>query len=317
MLREWFAAQNVLVHDVRIAVNPATGASRGFAFAEIARDALGSDARSSLQESPLDGCFPQLEPFEATCSPARLEGGITGMRVLVVDDDPQLRTTIAALLDMQGATASTAESGNAGFHALVREKPDVLLSDLRMPDGSGYDLIQRLRGLQPDEGGLTPGIAMSGTETARDAMMAGFHVFIPKPFDVVELMDTVSDFRRCEPRPEGAPTAIVVTSEGELLITLTGRVESRDVAAIAKPLLTYLEQGPHAIALDLRFVTSFSPSVAATAEVSLWTHRHRIRSAQMLGGSFAARLVCAAACRTLGIPCTFVESVGTAPRAEP
>lgn len=121
---------------------------------------------------------------------------LAGVRILIVEDDPDLREAVAEGLAMDGATISSAETGNSGFSAFMREKPDVIVSDLSMPDGTGYDFIKSVRGLPPERGGLTPAIAISSKESMSAALLAGFQVFISKPFELIPLVDAIADLRR-------------------------------------------------------------------------------------------------------------------------
>jgi CheY-like chemotaxis protein len=205
---------------------------------------------------------------------------------------------------MSGAAVSSAATGNTGFASFRSEKPDVIISDLSMPDGSGYDLVRCVRGLSPEEGGLVPAIAVSATEDARDALMAGFHVLVPKPFDCPTLVEVIADF--VHPGRDGqavAPWTLTVTDPGRLLLTFVGRVETNDVRGMMNALLVHLEHGPVRIIADVRQVTSFALSAASVGERAAWELRRNIRGLQLVGGSQIGRLVAAAACKTLGIPC--------------
>jgi CheY-like chemotaxis protein len=220
----------------------------------------------------------------------------------VVEDNADLRECVVTWLKASGAAVSSAETGNTGFASFQTERPDVIISDLSMPDGSGYDLVRSVRGLPPEEGGLVPAIAVSATEDARDALMAGFHVFIPKPVDCLGLVEVIADFVHPRRRQATAPWTITVTDPGRLLLTFVGRVETDDVRAMMTALLVHLEQGPVRIVADVRQLTSFAPSAASAGERAAWARRKNIRGLQLVGGSQAGRLVAAAACMTLGIP---------------
>jgi CheY-like chemotaxis protein len=242
---------------------------------------------------------------------------LEGVHVLVVEDDADLRESVVEGLRLEGARVSIATSGNAGFDAFIRERPDVIVSNVLMPDGTGYDMIMRVRGLPPEQGGLVPAIALSGSESMRSALMAGFHVFLPKPFDPFKLVDAVADFAKGDGRQPVAPWTISESQPGKLLLTLVGRVESGDMRAMAAALLVHLERGGVEIVADLRRLTSFAPSVASVGERALWHHRRQIRAMRFVGGSLAARLVSAAACKVLGISCTFSDRIENNARAEP
>jgi DNA-binding response OmpR family regulator len=172
-----------------------------------------------------------------------------------------------------------------------------------MPDGSGFDFIGRVRELPPEQGGLTPAVAVSAAENMGKALMAGFHVFLAKPFDLESLVESVADFVRGGAAHAVAPWTI--TRDGERLILTTSA------------LVVHLDEGPVDLVSDLRGGAGFAPSVASVGERAIWTRRQRIRSLRVVGGSFAARLVSAAACKVLSIPCSFVESPGEKERSQP
>lgn len=83
----------------------------------------------------------------------------TGTRALVVDDEPDLREMVATFLSMFGMVVDAASSGDEAFTRFTEHRPDIIISDIHMPSGSGLDLIRRIRALPPDRGGLTPAIA--------------------------------------------------------------------------------------------------------------------------------------------------------------
>jgi PAS domain S-box-containing protein len=112
--------------------------------------------------------------------PARLEG----VSVLVVDDHADTRELVGMALGQSGATVTSAGDAAAALTLLREQRPDVLVCDLEMPGESGYDLIRKVRSLNPSEGGLTPAIAL--TAYARDedrvrTLAEGFQRHIAKP----------------------------------------------------------------------------------------------------------------------------------------
>jgi CheY-like chemotaxis protein len=219
-------------------------------------------------------------------------------------------------LELEGASVSEAGSGDEGFALFRRRPPDVIVSDLWMPDGSGFDFIGRVRELPPEQGGLTPAVAVSAAENMGKALMAGFHVFLAKPFELESLLESVADFVRGGAEQAVAPWTM--TRDGErLTITFAGRIGAGDMRAMISALIVHLDEGPVDLVSDLRGGKGFAPSVASVGERAIWTRRQRIRSLRLLGGSFAARLVSAAACKALGIPCSFAESPGGSERAQP
>ena len=122
-----------------------------------------------------------------------------GVRVLVVDDHEDARLLVKALLERCGATVAVAASVREALSAVSREKPDVVLSDVEMPEESGYDLLRRLRALPPEGGGQTPAVALTAYATARDRMkllQAGFQMHVPKPVQPAELATVVASLVR-------------------------------------------------------------------------------------------------------------------------
>jgi CheY-like chemotaxis protein len=126
--------------------------------------------------------------------------------VLVVEDDNDCREGLLEWLKMEGAAVSGAASGNTGFDTFVRERPDVIMSDICMPDGDGFAFIKRVRALPIGEGGLTPAIAMSCLQVSEQALMAGFELFVAKPVDVSKLVDTISRLARVAPHAVATTT---------------------------------------------------------------------------------------------------------------
>jgi PAS domain S-box-containing protein len=118
---------------------------------------------------------------------------LAGMRILVIDDDSDMREILAQILASAGATVRTAESVQTAVDLLRHELPDVVLTDLGMPDNDGYDLLRQLRS---SAGAHVPVAAV--TAYARDvdrnrALEAGFDTFLAKPIDADELVRAVTE----------------------------------------------------------------------------------------------------------------------------
>jgi CheY-like chemotaxis protein len=112
------------------------------------------------------------------------ERPLEGVRVLVVDDNPDLNDLVREILAEAGASVDTAESAPEAFLVFRRARPNILLSDIAMPEEDGYSLVRRVRALLPDQGGEVPAIALtarSGAEHSREAAMAGFTLNLSKP----------------------------------------------------------------------------------------------------------------------------------------
>jgi CheY-like chemotaxis protein len=120
---------------------------------------------------------------------------LSGLRVLVVDDEPDGRDVIAQILSTRGAETAAASSADEAIRVLRSFKPDVLLSDIRMPGKDGYQLLQEIHSLEADEGRNVPAIALTGFARAEDrklALLTGYRFHLAKPFDPAELIVAVA-----------------------------------------------------------------------------------------------------------------------------
>lgn len=118
-----------------------------------------------------------------------------GVKVLVIDDDSDARELVKQLLVECHADVTTAESASEGLRLLPSLRPNVLVSDIGMPDCDGYEFIRRVRRLTFEDGGRTPAIALTAFARSEDrtmAMRAGFQVHVAKPIEPHELMATVA-----------------------------------------------------------------------------------------------------------------------------
>ncbi len=112
---------------------------------------------------------------------------MSGPRLLIVDDEKSLRDMLQLLFHKQGFEATTAANYTEGVAAAIRLNPDVILCDIKMPDGNGLDLLSKVRA----EGLPTPVImitAHTSTEDAIQALKRGATDYIPKPFNNDELV---------------------------------------------------------------------------------------------------------------------------------
>ena len=120
---------------------------------------------------------------------------LDGITVLVVDDNPAVRDAIVEILAQAGAAVLAEESADGALATLMRERPDVLLSDIAMPGHDGLWLIRQVRGLPADRGGETPAIAVTGHVLGEDRgaiLSAGFQCYLHKPVGVQDLVTNVS-----------------------------------------------------------------------------------------------------------------------------
>jgi len=115
---------------------------------------------------------------------------LEGVRVLIVDDEADARHLLNTMLGQYGAQVMTVASTSEALSALPQFHPDVLVSDIGMPEEDGYALIRKLRAISPEQGGGIPAVALTAYARAEDraqALLAGFQLHIPKPVNPVEL----------------------------------------------------------------------------------------------------------------------------------
>jgi PAS domain S-box-containing protein len=111
---------------------------------------------------------------------------LSGLQVLIVDDESDTRELTAFILKQFKAIITTVASAQEALSAIKKQKPDILLSDIGMPDMDGYILMQHLRALPPDQGGEIPAIALTayaGDMNQQQALTAGFQLHISKPIE--------------------------------------------------------------------------------------------------------------------------------------
>ena len=121
---------------------------------------------------------------------------LQGLRVLLVDDEPEARQIITTVIQRTGAVVKACETANEALETLVDWRPDVLMSDIAMPDEDGYSLIGKVRSLPRDQGGETPAAAL--TAYARDedrqrALDAGYQMHIAKPVSTGKLVTMIAE----------------------------------------------------------------------------------------------------------------------------
>jgi CheY-like chemotaxis protein len=119
---------------------------------------------------------------------------LRGVKVLVVDDEPDALALIRRVLEQSNASVIEAASADAGSELLRSEKPDVLISDIGMPVKDGFEFIREVRALPAEDGGRTPAVALTAFARSEDrtrALMAGYQLHLSKPIEHHELVVTV------------------------------------------------------------------------------------------------------------------------------
>lgn len=120
---------------------------------------------------------------------------LLGVRVLVVDDEVDTRDFITTVLQECEAEVTAVASVTEALQVILNWKPDVLVSDIAMPDEDGYSLIRQVRSLPLEQGGKIPAAALTAYTRAEDrtrAIQAGFQLHLPKPIEPAELATVVA-----------------------------------------------------------------------------------------------------------------------------
>ena len=133
--------------------------------------------------------------------PAEASAAATPIRLLLVDDEPGLRTAVKAYLDDEGFDVTTANDGEQGWQVAQELLPDVVITDVMMPRCDGYGLLQKLRA--DERLGGTPVIFLTAKGMTADRIagfQAGCDDYIPKPFDPDELVARVRNVVRRQER---------------------------------------------------------------------------------------------------------------------
>lgn len=120
---------------------------------------------------------------------------LSGIKILIVDDEPDTRELVAFVLEQQGAQVSVATSAPEALLLLQEAQPHILLSDIGMPDMDGYMLIQQVRTLAPEQGGRIRAIALTayaGDTNQQQVLAAGFQKHISKPIEPELLVQTIA-----------------------------------------------------------------------------------------------------------------------------
>ncbi len=169
------------------------GLGLGLAIVKHIVDLHGGVISAESQGEGLGASFSVRLPLQLDKMRMLLHGGETAdtrlddFRILVVDDDPDMRQVLARLLTECGAQVMAVESGAAAIREIPRWNPALLISDISMPDMDGYSLLRELRkaDLRP------PAIALTAFSRAEDriaALEAGFDLHISKPVNPRELL---------------------------------------------------------------------------------------------------------------------------------
>jgi len=138
----------------------------------------------------------RVHPTASNGSPFNCPPELDGLRLLVVDDEEDTRVVLKMVLEKCGASVITASTAREALAALKETRPDVLISDLGMPEEDGYALIKKVRALSEEDGGNTPSAALTAYARVEDRMKvlrSGFQIHISKPVEPEELVAVVAN----------------------------------------------------------------------------------------------------------------------------
>jgi len=141
--------------------------------------------------------LPLLDPMLTSASPPVSPHGtfdLSGLHILAIDDNPDACELLEALLTQYGAHVTVTVSATEGLNLLQQAPPDILVSDIGMPDMDGFTLIQEIRQLPPEQGGQTPAIALTAYTRETDQRRAydsGYQIHLAKPIEIEHLIKSI------------------------------------------------------------------------------------------------------------------------------
>ncbi len=143
-----------------------------------------------------------------------MTGAMIKRRILVVDDEDNLRTMLVAALKFEGYDVAAAPNGREGLRSVKESRPDLIVLDVMMPELDGFGMLRRLR----EMGDRTPVIFLTAKDTSADAVEGlglGADDYLSKPFSLEELVARVEAVMR---RVDSSPTASAVMTLADLTI---------------------------------------------------------------------------------------------------
>jgi PAS domain S-box-containing protein len=147
-------------------------------------------------KSPPAAQAMQFSQTSRQVSPQNHASSLAGLRVLLVDDETDGRELVTTMLEQNGVQVKAAASADEALQTFAEWKPDILVSDIGMPEEDGYSLIRKVRALSREQGGNVPAAALTGYAGEEDyvkALSAGYHSHIKKPVELEELIAVVAN----------------------------------------------------------------------------------------------------------------------------
>ncbi len=135
--------------------------------------------------------FAEIDQHQLARTPQLL----SGLNVLIVDDDSDTLKLMTTALTRRHANVTAVSSAGEAIKAITQRRPDVLVSDIAMPDEDGYGLIKKIRSLERDASENIPAVAITAYAKDEDrerALSAGFQIYLAKPVELTELISVVA-----------------------------------------------------------------------------------------------------------------------------
>jgi diguanylate cyclase len=184
--------QLVELHGGTVAV-ASPGEGKGTSF--TVRFPAVAEAVLSASHSPVDAGAGQNGQLSLALTEKNAAVDLRGISVLILDDQADALELVERILRSHGARVIMAASANEGLSVLQPLKPDVIVSDIGMPDIDGYDFMRQVRMLGKEQGGQIPAVALTAFSRAEDqvrAIQAGYSTYLAKPFNPEELVVRVA-----------------------------------------------------------------------------------------------------------------------------
>ena len=156
----------------------------------------GTTFKAKLPLAPTDASRSGEGPQKAAEAAREFPRFLSRIRVLVVDDAADSREMLGLILEKAGAEVRLASSAKEALKLVESWRPGLLIADIGMPDEDGYALIQQIRALKPQDGGMVPALAITGYASRQDrlqSILAGFQDHMAKPVEPDELIAVAAD----------------------------------------------------------------------------------------------------------------------------
>ncbi len=179
----------------------AGGLGLGLAIVKQLIELHGGHVRVESRGEGLGAKFTLALPIRAIRTAAathvepEVKAGLDHINVLLVEDDPDNREVLRTILEQHHASVFATASAHEALEILPKARPQILISDIGLPEIDGYEMIRRIRQLDPRDGGRIPAIALTAHASSQDrtkALRAGFQTHIAKPVDPRELVASIA-----------------------------------------------------------------------------------------------------------------------------